>query len=806
MEGRRLTDGGFVFGMIVQHEQQHVETMLATHQLRAGVAVLDAPPPPPSTVDPSTLPATVLVPAGPFEMGTSIEPWALDNERPAHRVDLPAFRIDTFPVSNADYAAFAEAGGYDDPRWWTAAGWDHRQRAGLTAPAGWTRDGERWWRRRFGRDEPVPANEPVQHVTWFEADAYARWSGARLPTEAEWEKAARWDPATGRSRRYPWGDDGPTPERANLGGAHLGPAERGAYPAGASPLGVHQLVGDVWEWCAGAFRGYPGFQPYPYREYSEVFFGDGYRMLRGGSWATDAAACRGTFRNWDLPIRRQIFTGFRCARDVGPDDVQAPGLPRTPDAAADARLSTRRTRCCASPGRRATSGTAWSTPTASASAGTRPVTRCRSATAATVRSGPTRRSSTWPGGELRRGARRGPVGHPGHGRRARRRRRRSPTARWLFSHNGAVTGWPTSIARITLQVSPVELLALEARVRLGAALGAGPCTAAAGRRAARRRRSADAVRRRRVHRRRPAQPAAHRRPRDRGHRLGRLAVLAGRPRTASWSPPSRTTTSPAGRAVPDRSLLVASPRRGRHDPAPARRTPGGSVDPLTESLTLQSHLPAGLLAEALRADVTGGPDRDAEVAAAEVVLRRRAAASCSRRSPGCRSTTRPGPSGRSSPPRAAEIATPPAPAPWSSSAPARRRRPGCCSTRCGPAARWRRYVPVDVSDVALLASGRALVARLPRAVGARRARRLRARTSTVLPHRRPPADRLPRRHDRQPRARPSGRRSWPTCARALRARDALLLGTDLVKDPAVLVRRLRRRAGVTARSTRTCSR
>ena len=321
MEGRRLTEGGFVFGMIVQHEQQHVETMLATHQLRAGAAVLDAPPAPLSTVDPSALPATVLVPAGPFEMGTSIEPWALDNERPAHPVDVPAFRIDTFPVSNADYAAFVEAGGYDDPRWWTAEGWDHRQQAGLAAPAGWTRDGDRWWRRRFGRDEPVPANEPVQHVTWFEADAYARWSGARLPTEAEWEKAARWDPATGRSRRYPWGDDDPTPERANLGGVHLGPAERGAYPAGASPLGVHQLVGDVWEWCASDFRGYPGFEPYPYREYSEVFFGDGYRMLRGGSWATDAAACRSTFRNWDLPIRRQIFTGFRCAHDVGPGDV-----------------------------------------------------------------------------------------------------------------------------------------------------------------------------------------------------------------------------------------------------------------------------------------------------------------------------------------------------------------------------------------------------------------------------------------------------------------------------------------------------
>ena len=316
LEGRRLTGAGFVFGMVVQHELQHVETMLATHQLRTGPAVLDPVPAPAPVVDPARLPRDVLVPGGPFSMGTSVEPWALDNERPAHRVDVPAFRIDTFPVSNADYVAFVEDGGYADPRWWTGPGRDHVRAAGLRAPGTWTKVGDSWWRRRFGRDEPVPPGEPVQHVTWFEADAYARWSGARLPTEAEWEKAARWDPATGRSRRHPWGDGDATAERANLGGAHLGPAPLGAYPAGASPLGVHQLIGDVWEWCASGFAGYPGFEPYPYREYSEVFFGGDFRMLRGGSWATDRSACRGTFRNWDHPVRRQIFTGFRCARDV----------------------------------------------------------------------------------------------------------------------------------------------------------------------------------------------------------------------------------------------------------------------------------------------------------------------------------------------------------------------------------------------------------------------------------------------------------------------------------------------------------
>jgi iron(II)-dependent oxidoreductase len=165
----------------------------------------------------------------------------------------------------------------------------------------------------------LPADEPVQHVCWHEADAYARWAGKRLPTEPEWEKAASWPPDGGggaTKRRYPWGNTDPTPELANLGQRHFGPAPAGAYPAGASAYGVEQLVGDVWEWTSSDFEAYPGFSSFPYREYSEVFFGSGYKVLRGGSWATDPVAVRTTFRNWDLPMRRQIFAGFRCARDA----------------------------------------------------------------------------------------------------------------------------------------------------------------------------------------------------------------------------------------------------------------------------------------------------------------------------------------------------------------------------------------------------------------------------------------------------------------------------------------------------------
>ncbi|MGW2793310.1 ergothioneine biosynthesis protein EgtB [Streptomyces sp. NPDC001251] len=314
LRGGPLTDAAFAFGMIAQHEQQHDETMLITHQLRSGPVALTAPEPPTGTTD--GLPAEVLVPGGPFTMGTSTEPWALDNERPAHRRAVSAFHLDTTPVTCGAYLRFMADGGYREERWWEPAGWAMVREHALDAPLFWRKEGGQWLRRRFGVTEPVPLDEPVLHVSWYEADAYARWAGRRLPTEAEWEKAARHDPASGRSRRYPWGDGDPTAAHANLGQRHLRPASAGAYPEGQSPLGVRQLMGDVWEWTSSDFLPYPGFVAFPYREYSEVFFGPGHKVLRGGAFSVDEVACRGTFRNWDLPVRRQIFAGFRTARDA----------------------------------------------------------------------------------------------------------------------------------------------------------------------------------------------------------------------------------------------------------------------------------------------------------------------------------------------------------------------------------------------------------------------------------------------------------------------------------------------------------
>jgi gamma-glutamyl hercynylcysteine S-oxide synthase len=250
-DGDPLLNRGFIVGMVVQHELQHTETMAQTLAF-AGLAH-HAPP----EVGVS---GEVTVPSGPFTLG-STDPWAYDNERPARGVELPQFRIDRALVTHADYAAFVDGGGYRDRDVWSAEGWQWREAERAEAPLFW--------------DNAASPLAPVEHVSFHEAEAYARWAGKRLPTEAEWEKAAK-------------------------------------TVAGE----LEHLSGAVWQWTSSSFEGYPGFRAFPYAEYSEAFFGDEYRVLRGGSCCTDPLVARSTFRNWDLPQRRHIFSGLRCARDV----------------------------------------------------------------------------------------------------------------------------------------------------------------------------------------------------------------------------------------------------------------------------------------------------------------------------------------------------------------------------------------------------------------------------------------------------------------------------------------------------------
>lgn len=304
----------FNFGLVISHENQHDETMLQALNLRVGPPLLDAGSGLPAG-RPGVAGTSVLIPGGPFTLGIDelTEPHSLDNERPAHVVDIPSFRIGRVPVTNAEWREFIDDGGYQQSRWWSERGWAHRQQAGLVAPQFWNADGTR---TRFGHVEAIPGDEPVQHVTFFEAQAYAAWAGARLPTEVEWEKACAWDPMAGSRRRFPWGASEPTSALVNLGGDALRPAPVGAYPAGASAYGVEQLLGDVWEWTSSPLRPWPGFTPMIYERYTQPFFDGDYRVLRGGSWAVAAGILRPSFRNWDHPIRRQIFSGVRLAWDA----------------------------------------------------------------------------------------------------------------------------------------------------------------------------------------------------------------------------------------------------------------------------------------------------------------------------------------------------------------------------------------------------------------------------------------------------------------------------------------------------------
>ncbi|HEY7831694.1 MAG TPA: SUMF1/EgtB/PvdO family nonheme iron enzyme [Solirubrobacteraceae bacterium] len=258
---------GFVHEMVVRHELQHTETMRQTMAL-AGLLPAGEPPQTPAT----TAEGWIEIPAGTFQMGAGAEVFAYDNERPRHTAHTGAFQIARHPVSKASWMSFSEGGGYERREWWSDEGWAWKEEYDITHhPDAATGDSQ----------------APVCHVSWFEADAFARAHEARLPTETEWERAATWEQGTKGTN----GAD-PTGNRGALAG-----------------------IGQVWEWTASHLGGYPGFRAYPYREYSEVFFGPDYRVLRGGSWATHPRVATTTFRNWDLPQRRQIFAGLRLTKD-----------------------------------------------------------------------------------------------------------------------------------------------------------------------------------------------------------------------------------------------------------------------------------------------------------------------------------------------------------------------------------------------------------------------------------------------------------------------------------------------------------
>jgi iron(II)-dependent oxidoreductase len=281
--GDPLLANGFVYAMLLAHEHQHNETMLQLLQMIDVYEPVEVDPGP--AAEPvSDGPEMVEVRAGAHQVGAGPpeDGFAYDNERPRHAVELDGFLIDRAPVTNAAYLEFMEDTGAEPPMYWE-------------------RDGEGGWvRTAMARTEPVDPAHPVVHVSWNEADAFARWAGKRLPTEFEWEAAA----------------GGAASERANLDQLSFGTAPAGAYGDACAECGAVQMLGDVWEWTSSEFEPYPGFSAFPYAEYSEVFYGEGYKALRGGAWATRRDVARPSFRNWDHAERRQIFAGIRCARDA----------------------------------------------------------------------------------------------------------------------------------------------------------------------------------------------------------------------------------------------------------------------------------------------------------------------------------------------------------------------------------------------------------------------------------------------------------------------------------------------------------
>lgn len=308
--------------LVLFHEQMHAEAITYTRQ-----TLCYAPPRLAISSDigargqATPVSGDAVIPGGAFALGALHgAAFQFDNEQPSHNIKVAPFSISKTAVNNGQFVAFVEDGGYTRCELWSDEGWHWKGNAGAEHPVYWQREpGGRWLRRNFNEWVPLADRVALIHVNWYEADAYCRWAGRRLPTEAEWEMAASCEPTIdGRSisnqkRRYPWGDDAPTPERANLDWRAMGCIEADALPAGDSAFGCRQMIGNVWEWTATTFEGYPGFVPGPYMEYSEPWFGD-HKVLRGGCWATRSQMIRSAYRNFYTPDRRDVWAGFRtCA-------------------------------------------------------------------------------------------------------------------------------------------------------------------------------------------------------------------------------------------------------------------------------------------------------------------------------------------------------------------------------------------------------------------------------------------------------------------------------------------------------------
>ena len=317
----RAIDGSarYFYELAIRHEDMHVEALTYTRQT-LGYA------PPESLGRPAAHAAgarlgDVEVPGGRWRLGsTSADGFVFDNEKWAHEAAIAPFRIAKAPVTNAEFAAFVDAGGYHSREFWGAAGWAWRERAGAKRPVYWReKDGGRWTWRRYDKVEQLAPHAPVTFVNWYEAQAWCCWAGRRLPTEAEWEAAALGQPVSDGSgladskRRWPWGETSPSAEFANLDLAFDGPLDVAACAAGDSAFGCRQMIGNVWEWTASDFVPFPGFAADPYEDYSQPWFNTR-KVLRGGAWATSTRIARPGYRNFFTPDRNDVIAGFRtCA-------------------------------------------------------------------------------------------------------------------------------------------------------------------------------------------------------------------------------------------------------------------------------------------------------------------------------------------------------------------------------------------------------------------------------------------------------------------------------------------------------------